>query len=89
MKTVSAGKKLVDKLVEECTKNIDEVEIVGMALFEYENECVCSDTICVALAVIALTISIGIDAYFAYRHINRNRKTGAKESSNYQPTLSY
>ena len=25
MKTVSAGKKLLKKLVEECTKNIDEV----------------------------------------------------------------
>ena len=42
MKTVSAGKKLVDKLVEKCTENIDEVKIAGMTLFEHENECVCS-----------------------------------------------
>ena len=30
-------KKLVDKLVEECTENIDEVKIAGMTLFEHEN----------------------------------------------------
>ena len=37
-----------------------------MALFERGNACVCSYTISVALATIALTISIGIGAYFAY-----------------------
>ena len=53
-------KKLIDKLTEECTENIDEVKIAD------ENECVCSYTICVVLAVIALAISIGICAYFIY-----------------------
>ena len=61
-------KKLVDKLVEECTKDIDEVEIHEMALFEHGNECACCYTNCVILAVIALTISIGNGAYFAYSH---------------------
>ena len=51
---------MIDKLTEECTENIDEVKIAD------ENECVCSYTICVILAVIALAISIGIGAYFAY-----------------------
>ena len=56
---------MIDKLAErsfaeECTENIDEVKIAD------ENECVCSYTICVILAVIALAISIGIGAYFAY-----------------------
>ena len=32
-------KKLVDKLVEECTENIDDVKIAGIALFECENKC--------------------------------------------------
>ena len=50
--------KLVDKLVEECTENIDEIKIAGMALFELENECLFSYTICLVLAVIALRISI-------------------------------
>ena len=35
-------KKLVDKLVEKCNENVDEVKITGMASFEHENECVCS-----------------------------------------------
>ena len=38
--------KLVDKSVKECTENIDEVKIGGRALFEHENECVCSYTNC-------------------------------------------
>ena len=58
-------KKLVDKLVErssteKCTENIDEVKIAD------ENECVCSYTICAALAVIASVIIIGTVAYFVY-----------------------
>ena len=64
-------KKLVDKLVVECTENIDEVKIAEITSTElhsagHENLCVCSCTICVILAVIALAISIGIGAYFAY-----------------------
>ena len=61
---------MVDKLMEECTENIDEVKFAEIALFEHGNECVCAYTICVILTVIALTISIGIGAYFAYKYIN-------------------
>ena len=55
--------KLVNKLVEcssteECNENIDEVKIAE------KNKCVCSYTICVVLAVIALPIRIWIDAFF-------------------------
>ena len=35
-------KILVDKLVEECTGNIDEVKIAGISLAGHENVCVCS-----------------------------------------------
>ena len=49
-------KKKVDKLVEECTENIDEVKIAD------ENEYVCSYIICLVLVVITLAISIGIGA---------------------------
>ena len=60
-------KKLVENLIERSSdeqfiENIDEVKIAEMALFEHGNECVCSYTICVVLAVIALAISIGIGA---------------------------
>ena len=60
-----------------------------MALFEHGDECVCSYTTCIVLAVITLTISIVIGAYFIYKYMNRNRETGAKENFNYQATLSY
>ena len=50
------GKRLADKLVEECTENIDEVKLAGITLFEHVNECVCSYTVCIVLGVITLTI---------------------------------
>ena len=55
-------KKVVDKLVKECTGNVDKVKFAEMVLFEHGNECVCSYTIWVILAVTVLTISIGIGA---------------------------
>ena len=67
-------KKLVDKLVKEYTKNNDEVKIAGMALLEHGNECECSYTVCVVLAVIALTISIGLAVYFACKFMNLNQE---------------
>ena len=86
-------KKFVDKLVDECTENIDEVKINRMALFEHENECVCSYTIFVVLTVIVLTINIGIGAYFVYfrwylkKDVTRHKELGVKESFNYQATI--
>ena len=56
---------LIEKLVEECTEHI-EVKIAEIALFEHRNEGMCSYTICVPLAVIALTVNTGIGAYFVY-----------------------
>ena len=38
-------KRLVDKLVEECSDNIDEAKLIEIALFEHGNECVCSYTV--------------------------------------------
>ena len=52
-----------NKLVEECTENIDEVKIAATALFERRNECKSSCTIYVLLI---FTISIGIGTYFIY-----------------------
>ena len=71
--------KLVDKLVEECTENIDEVKIAGTALFERRNECKSSLTIYVVLIVIVFTISIGFSTYFIYyKYLNHNKKTASK-----------
>ena len=57
-------KRLVDKLVGECGENVDEAKLAGVTLFEHENECLCFYTGFIVLAVIALTVSIGIGAYF-------------------------
>ena len=67
-------KRLVDKLAEECTENIDEAKLAGIALFEHGNQFARSYTICIVLDVIALTICIGIGAYFTYKYINLNKE---------------
>ena len=64
MKTVSA--ELVEKFVEECTENIDEVKIAGTTLFERKNECKSSYTIYVVIIAIVFAICIGICTYFVY-----------------------
>ena len=82
-------KKLVNKLVEECNENIDEVEIARTALFERGNGCKSSCTIYVVLIMIVSTISISTGTYFIYyKYINHNKKTASKydhvyQSSNY------
>ena len=46
----------------------------------------CSYTICCVLAVITLTVSIGIGAYFAYKYMNRNKENFSKYDYVYQAT---
>ena len=45
-----------------------ELHSTELHLAWHENVCVCPYTICAILDVIALAISIGIDACFAYSH---------------------
>ena len=84
MKNVECRKTLVHKLVEECTENIDEAKLSEIALFEHENECACSYIVCIVLDVIALTICIGIGAYFTYKYINRKKENVSKYDDVYQ-----
>ena len=55
-------KKLVDKLVEECTENVDEAKITEIT----ENKCKSSCTIYVVIIAIVFTICIEIGTYFVY-----------------------
>ena len=71
-------KRLIDKLVEECTENIDKAQLTGITLFEHGNECVGSYTVCIVLGVIALTICIGNGSYFTYICMNRNKENVSK-----------
>ena len=58
-------KELVDKLVEEFTENIDEVEIAN----ENENKNkYSSSTLYIVLFSIVFTINVGIGTYFVYSH---------------------
>ena len=58
-------KKLFDKLVEECTENIDEAKIINEN--EHKNEC-SSCIVYIVLFSIILVINIGIGIYFVYSH---------------------
>ena len=76
-KNFKCKNKLVDKLVAECTENIDEVKIAELTLTEcnsVENLHKCSSFILyIVLFSITFTINIGISTYFVY-YKYRNRK---------------
>ena len=61
--------KLVDKLVEECTENIEEVKLAKITLAEdenkHKNKC-SSGTLRIVLFLIIFTINLGIGTYFIY-----------------------
>ena len=63
-------KKLVDKLVDECTETVEEVKLAKIALAENENSYKCiSCTVYTVLLWIFFAINIGgIGVYFVYFH---------------------
>ena len=68
MKIVSAEKIIVDKLVEECSENIDESEMIyNVTLNVYKNVCR-SCKIYTVLFVIAFLIISSISSEFIYFH---------------------
>ena len=72
---VSVKTKLIDPLVEECTENVDETELVKKTLDKNNNKC----TSYVAYKVlfwilfIFFIISIKIGIYFAYYKYKNNK----------------
>ena len=58
-------KKLVDKLVEECTENIDEVKIAECISVENIHKC-SSCTLYIVLFSMLFTINIGTGSYLVY-----------------------
>ena len=70
----------MDKLIEECSENIDEVKIVS------ENKDKCSSCILyIALFSIFFTINVGIATYFAYyKYMNHNKENVSKYDYVYQ-----
>ena len=75
-------KKLVDKLVEECTENFEEKKLAKITLAEEgkNKHKYSSCTLYIVLFSTIFTINIGIGTYFVYyKCMNRDKKTGAKE----------
>ena len=69
MKILSAEKKLVDKLVDECTETVEEVKLAKITLAENENSYKCpSRTHYIVLFSIFFTINVGIVTYYVYSH---------------------
>ena len=62
-------KKLVDKLVEECTENVEEVKLAKRTSAEHENMHKCSSCpLYIMLFSILFTINVGVGTYFIYFH---------------------
>ena len=58
-------KKLVNKLIDECTATIEEVKLAEITLFENENK-YGSCKVYIVLMIVVFTIFIGITIYFVY-----------------------
>ena len=60
-------KKLVDKLIDECTETIEEVKLAEITLAKNENENKCSSCkVYIVLMIVVFTIFIGITIYLVY-----------------------
>ena len=60
-------KKLVDKLVDECTETFEEVKLAKITLAENESENKYSSfTVYIVLMIVVFTMVTGITTYFVY-----------------------
>ena len=69
-------KNLVDRLIEECTENVEEVELTKITSAEYDNVCKYYCTLYIVLFSIIFTINVGIGTYFVYyKYMNHDKKS--------------
>ena len=82
-------KRLVDKLIEECTGNVKEEKITEIALCENKNKHKYSScTVHIVLFSVIFTINIGIGTYFVYnKYISCNKENISKYDYTYQATI--
>ena len=60
-------KKLVDKLIDECTETIEEVKLANITFTENENNYECgSCMVYIVLMIVVIVISTGITVYLVY-----------------------
>ena len=68
-KNCKCRKKLVNKLVEECTENIEETKLVEKTSAKNENKHRCSSCILfIVLFSLSFAINVGMGIYFVYSH---------------------
>ena len=91
MKIVNAEKKLIDKLVDECTKTVEEVKPTIITLVEKENSYKCSS--CIMYTVIFwifFTINIGgTGACFVYFYWYLNKDSPLVDFNTHKETMIY
>ena len=82
-------KELVDRLVKECTENIEEIKLVEKTSAKNENKHNYSScTVYIALFSTILVINIGIGTYFVYyKYLNHNKENIFKYDYTYQTTI--
>ena len=75
-KNCKCRKQLTDKLIDDCTKTIEETKLVNITFNENENNNKCDSFIVyIVLMIVAFTISTGITVYLVYYNwslINNN-----------------
>ena len=81
--------KLVDKLVEECTENNDEVKMAKITLAEYENkyenECKSSCTLYMVLFLRIFRSNVGTGTFFVYyKCMNHDKKRLLKKVQSFK-----
>ena len=83
-------KKLIDKLVEECTENIEEIRLLEKTSSENEHK-YSSCTLYLVLFWIFFifsVINIGISNYFTYyKYMNHNKENVPRHDYTYQTTI--
>ena len=81
-------KRLTDKLVEECSKNIDEKELHSNEINDYEKICN-SCSVYTVLLIIFFTLSISISGIFIYFHWYLKNSINGKYPRNKRLKLNY
>ena len=67
MRIVSAEKKKVDKLVDECAETVEEMKLAIITLAENENKNKCTAcTVYIVLMIVVFAICAEISTYFVY-----------------------
>ena len=87
-KNCKCRKKLTDKLIDDCTKTIEETKLVNITCTENENNYKCGSCIVyIVLMIVAFTISTGSTVYLVHCNwslINNNNNIHCIKFNNHK-----